>query len=218
MSATRAGTPYAWHLVIMARFPVAGRAKTRLAREVGMGTALRFARHTSAAVMQRLASDPRWRVTIAVTPDSGVAASEFPPHIARCRQGRGDIGQRMQRLLDGFPAGPVVIVGTDIPAITPRAVAVAFRRLGAADAVFGPADDGGFWLVGASRRRRSQPLFRRVRWSTCHALADTLAGLHGASVAFADTLSDVDSAADLARSGSGFGRRVRSIGPPLRQS
>lgn len=210
--------PYAWHLVIMARLPVAGRAKTRLARESGVGTTLRFARHAAAAVIWRLMVDPRWRVTIAVTTDAGVASGPFPPHVARCRQGRGDLGQRMQRLLDGFPAGPVVIVGTDIPAITPRSVAAAFRRLGAADVVFGPAKDGGFWLVGSAQRRRSPPLFGNVRWSTPYALADTLAGLEGVRVALADTLSDVDGADDLERSGSDFGRRVRPMGPSLHQS
>lgn len=200
--------PFAWRLVIMAKVPIAGRTKTRLAAEVGIATALRFARHTANAVIMRLANDPRWRVTLAITPDSGVGSGAFPWSVARRGQGRGDLGQRMQRLLDGFPPGPVVIVGTDIPGITPRAVARAFRSLGRCDAVFGPAADGGFWLVGSARRRRSPPMFGNVRWSSPHTLADTLAGLRGRRVGFTDTLHDVDSATDLARARACFGRRI----------
>ena len=58
---------------------------------------------------------------------------------------------------------------------------------------FGPAADGGFWLVGARRRPHLPALFARVRWSSPHALADTLAGLpRGARVGFAATLEDID--------------------------
>ena len=58
-----------------------------------------------------------------------------------------------------------------------RHIAAAFRLLGRHDLVFGPAEDGGFWLVGARRRPRLPPLFGQVRWSSPHALADTLADL-----------------------------------------
>ena len=72
-------------------------------------------------------------------------------------------------------------------------VAAAFRLLGSHDVVFGPAEDGGFWLVGARRSPRLPPLFGRVRWSGPYALADTLAGLpRRVSVGFADPLEDVD--------------------------
>jgi glycosyltransferase A (GT-A) superfamily protein (DUF2064 family) len=68
--------------------------------------------------------------------------------------------------------------------------------------VFGPATDGGFWLIGA---RRSRPLpralFAEVRWSTAHALADTLATIPaGYTTGIADTLDDVDDVEALIRS------------------
>lgn len=214
--AARPPAPFAWRLVVMAKVPVAGRTKTRLAREVGIATALRFARHTTNAVIARLAADPRWRVVLALAPDRGVDSRAFPEGLARCGQGRGDLGQRMQSLLDGFPPGPVIVIGTDIPGITPRAIATAFRCLGRRDAVFGPAADGGFWLAGSARRRRSPPMFRHVRWSSPHVLADTLTGLQGRSVGFTDTLHDVDSAADLAHARAGLGRRIMRPPPPGR--
>jgi glycosyltransferase A (GT-A) superfamily protein (DUF2064 family) len=115
-------------------------------------------------------------------------------------QGPGDLGMRMYRALAAAPPGPVVLVGTDIPALAARHVAAAFRLLGRVDLVFGPAADGGFWLVGARRRPRLPPLFAQVRWSSPDALADTLAGLpRGIAVGFVDTLEDVDDGAAYAR-------------------
>jgi rSAM/selenodomain-associated transferase 1 len=192
----------------MVRVPVAGRTKTRLARQVGVATALRFARGTSRAVIRRLARDARWRVTLAMTPDADVCSRALPLHPARCAQGRGDLGVRMQRLLEGRPPGPVVIVGTDIPGITPGAVVQAFRLLGSNDAVFGPAADGGFWLVGARRRLRGLAMFAGVRWSTQQALADTLANLQGHPIGYARTLRDVDTADDLVELRQLLGRQI----------
>ncbi len=98
-----------------------------------------------------------------------------------------------------LPPGPVIIVGCDIPDITAAHIAKAFRALGRHDAVFGPATDGGYWLVGLRRRPCFTDPFGKVRWSTPHALGDTLANLAGRSVATIETLSDVDDGADLAR-------------------
>ncbi len=66
------------------------------------------------------------------------------------------------------------------------------------DAVFGPAVDGGYWLVGMKRRPWLRGVFADVRWSSPHALADTLANLAGRRVLLLDRLRDVDTGADLA--------------------
>ena len=111
-----------------------------------------------------------------------------------------------------MPRGPIVIVGTDIPAITPSAISAAFRTLGSHDAVFGPSSDGGYWLVGLKRRPRVPRAFRDVRWSSAHALEDTQANLAGLSVGKIAALDDVDDGADFARLKHLMGRRVL---PPL---
>ncbi len=193
----------------MAKAPVAGRVKTRLATEAGVGTAVRFARHSIAALLQRVGRNAPWSTTLAVTPDTAAASRLWPPGVAAIPQGGGDLGARMQRLFDHAPPGPVVIVGTDIPDIARAHFAAAFRLLGRHDAVFGPAADGGYWLVGLRRRPHVPRPFRDVRWSTEDALADTLANLRGLSVARLPTLADVDTAADLARCAAIFGRRIR---------
>jgi hypothetical protein len=79
--------------------------------------------------------------------------------------------------------------------VRPHHVAAAFRALGRVPLVFGPAADGGYWLVGA-RRRPAPPrgLFDGVCWSTCHALADTLANAGGRRAVLLETLEDVDDA------------------------
>jgi rSAM/selenodomain-associated transferase 1 len=191
----------AQHLVIMAKRPVAGRVKRRLAREIGDIAALRFYRTTLANTVMRLGADPRWRTYLAVTPDTSVTASCWPspPKLTRIPQGKGDLGARMQSLFDSFPPGPVVIVGSDIPAVRPAHIARAFDLLGNADAVFGPATDGGYWLVGLKRSVRQLVPFEGVPWSTEDALAATVANVHGGIVLYAPTLSDVDSMQDYQR-------------------
>lgn len=195
----------------MAKMPAAGLVKTRLARDIGVATATRFARHATAALVARVARHPAWHTTLAITPDTGVAWGAWPTRMARMPQGRGDLGQRMQRIVDMVPPGPIVIIGTDIPRIGVSDILQAFRLLGRHDAVFGPAADGGYWLVGFRRRPRVLDAFFGVRWSSAHALADTIGNLAGRSIATVGTLSDVDTADDLARCASVFGRRV--IGP-----
>src|SRR5262249_32885557 len=108
-------------------------------------------------------------------------------------QGGDDLGIRMRRALAACPPGPVVLVGGDIPALAAHHIATAFRQLGDHDLVFGPAEDGGFWLVGARPFRHLPPMFERVRWSGPYALGDTLAGLpRRIRVGFAHRLEDVD--------------------------
>ncbi|MBT5110015.1 MAG: DUF2064 domain-containing protein, partial [Rhodospirillaceae bacterium] len=95
--------------------------------------------------------------------------------------------------------GPVVLVGADIPDIQPRHIEAAFQKLGSHDAVFGPAADGGYWLVGFRRRPVTPSPFAPVRWSSEHALADTVANFdrrHG--VAYCNVLRDIDDGAALA--------------------
>lgn len=186
---------FANHLVIFARQPRLGASKRRLARDIGASAALSFARAMLAQTLRRLGRDRRWITYIAVTPDR---SRPWPRMIPVLAQGGGDLGARMARAARGLPPGPVVIVGCDIPGLTAAHVAAVFRKLGACDAVFGPATDGGYWLVGLRRRPRFIDPFAEVRWSTRHALADTLANLGGYRVALAATLPDVDDGAAFA--------------------
>jgi uncharacterized protein len=181
-------------LVLFVRAPLLGSGKRRLARDIGDMEALRFERAMIALLLRRLAKDRRWRLRIAVTPDKACRRARYWRSRAEtARQGRGDLGIRMRRALETCRPGPVVLVGADIPALDAHHIAAAFRLLGRHDFVFGPADDGGFWLVGARHPRRLPRLFERVRWSGPDALADSLASLpRRITVGYAERLEDVD--------------------------
>lgn len=184
-------------LVLMIKEPRPGRVKTRLGRDIGTIPATWWFRHQSAALIRRL-RDPRWQMVLAVAPDLAVASRIWPGDLPRMAQGQGDLGQRMARMLCASGPGPTCLIGADIPGISKRHIARAFQALGAHDAVFGPALDGGYWLVGAKHPPRlPRNLFQDVRWSSEHAMADSLRGLSGLRIAQIDALQDVDTAADL---------------------
>ncbi|MEO9457533.1 MAG: TIGR04282 family arsenosugar biosynthesis glycosyltransferase [Lentilitoribacter sp.] len=186
-------------LIIMVKEPRAGRVKTRLGKDIGMTASAWWFRHQVRRLLRRIV-DPRWDVVLAVAPDHGGLLSRvWPSHIERIPQGQGDLGDRMARAMRSVPKGPVCVIGADIPGVGPDQIARAFKTLGSSDAVFGPAPDGGYWLVGLKRTHPMPPqIFQNVRWSTEHALADTAASLRGLSVALVDQLQDVDTIDDLA--------------------
>jgi glycosyltransferase A (GT-A) superfamily protein (DUF2064 family) len=222
----------AWRrrLVIMVREAVAGRTKTRLARDIGQAAALRFYRANLRAVTRRLANDPRWQTVLSVDPPTAIRSRGFLDFLPRSPQVRGDIGRRMQAALAApLPAcsvacsvagpvacsvacsvaGPAVLIGSDIPAVRPAHIADAFRLLGRNDLVFGPSADGGFWLIGMRRSPRMVEAFPNpVCWSSPDTLADCIRALPGLRIGFAETLSDTDAAADLERVGGAAGRLV----------
>lgn len=185
------------HLVIFARAPELGRVKRRLARDIGLIAAARFYRSILIRQIRHLSADRRWTTWLFVTPDDSLAHPIWRG--AAVAQGQGDLGQRMLRPFRILPPGPVVLVGSDIPAMRCSHIARAFRLLGRHDLVFGPASDGGFWLIGSRRTKPMPPaLFDGVRWSTAHALADVRVRIPARySVALADILDDVDTAHDL---------------------
>jgi hypothetical protein len=193
------------HLIVFAKAPRLGAVKSRLARDIGALAALRFHEATLAALLAAVAGDRRWRCVLAVTPDRFAREARrtwrrLPRGVAVVPQGEGDLGLRMRRAIDALPPGPAVLVGSDIPELGRREVEAAFASLGRHDVVFGPALDGGFWLVGERRLRRVAGLFRCVRWSSPSTLADVLANLGpGLSHALLAPLSDVDDGAAYRR-------------------
>ncbi|PZN16577.1 MAG: hypothetical protein DIU63_03795 [Proteobacteria bacterium] len=201
--------PFRRRLLIMVKAPQVGRVKTRLASEIGAVRAAWFYRHTATAVIARLSRHPGWETILSVSPDESRRSTIWPAPLRRFPQGRGDLGQRMQRAMQMPPVGPVLVIGSDIPAIQPVHIARAFKALGYHHVVFGPAEDGGYWLVGQRRRPRTMRLFDHdIRWSSRHALNDTVKGLRNLRIGFVARLSDVDDA-ETFRSVAGWcGRRI----------
>lgn len=183
-------------VVVFARAPRLGTVKRRLARDIGDRAALRFHTATLLGLLRGLLRDRRFRTVLALTPAG--ARDRLPVRVARVPQSRGDIGQRMDAACRAYRRGNVAIIGSDIPDANAGDLRAAFRALGSHDAVFGPARDGGYWLVALGARRPAQP-FDNARWSTEHALADTLRNFRGRRVAMLRMLRDVDTACDLPR-------------------
>lgn len=191
------------HLVVMAREPRMGQVKTRLAHHIGLVEAWRFYRTMLKQTLRNL-TDDRWTCWLSLSPDATVLKQNmWPAKWNRMDQGGGDLGARMFAPMQALRPGPVVVVGSDIPEINRRHIADAFKTLGHADMVLGPAEDGGYWLVGQRRRPRLINPFGGVRWSSEHALDDTLAGAlsdaRRTRVALLEPLRDIDDKADYDR-------------------
>ena len=188
-------------VVVLAKYPTAGRVKTRLAAHVGDEAAADLYQAFVRDLARRLRT-LGCRVWWAATP----ACSRFAALVRsrRCFPQRGrDLGARMDhatRVVAARTGGPVVVLGADAPHIGLRALGAAARTLArGADVVLGPAADGGYWLIGL--RRPCRALFDNVAWSTPGVATATrrrirTLGLRCTEVA---TGWDVDDSRDLAR-------------------
>src|SRR5947209_15851936 len=186
-------------VAILAKAPLPGLAKTRLIPALGReGAALLQARliTRTLATACTAATGP---VRLWGAPDEAhfrEFAQRFPIDLAR--QPEGDLGARMLAAIE--PASPVLVIGTDCPALEPkhlRSAADALRN--GADAAIIPAEDGGYVLIGL---RRPQPaLFAQMRWGTETVMAQTRrrAAELGLAVRELAALWDVDVPEDLER-------------------
>ena len=159
-------------VVVFARAPRLGTVKKRLARGIGDRAALRFYTGTLVRLLRGLTRERRFRTVLALTPDG--ARDRLPLKIPRIMQGRGDIGRRMDTAMRRFPRGNVAIVGSDIPDAGAGDLLAAFCALGRHDAVFGPAEDGGYWLVALGPRRPA-----RLAWARPAAARQAACALRG---------------------------------------
>ena len=186
--------------ILFLKAPLVGAVKTRLAADIGPVPAWRFHCETAQRTGARLARRPEWDLVVAATPRRSArhlrrslpALSGLP-----CiDQGEGDLGVRMARCLDRFAPRPRILFGADIPGIDAGVIGRAFHLLRQSDLVFGPATDGGFWLVGQRGPVRCGGLFDGVPWSGPETLDSTLRNVPShRRAAFAETLADVDNGA-----------------------
>lgn len=186
-------------VIIFVKAPIAGRVKTRLARDLGPARAAALFRCLTRQTIAEAAKG-EWRTILAIDPLAAKRgfSTVWPARFERLPQTRGDLGARMAAAFASVPEGPAIVIGADAPGLRARHLRRAFCALAGNDAVFGPTDDGGYWLVGLSGRRRAPTIFKGVRWSTRHALSDSAASLpKHFRIAIVDRLCDIDDLADL---------------------
>ncbi|WP_223649841.1 TIGR04282 family arsenosugar biosynthesis glycosyltransferase [Hymenobacter psoromatis] len=195
------------HLLIFAREPVLGRVKTRLAVGIGAAAALAVYREllalTAAAVAAAQVPATVWlaEAPAEMTADEALPRPEWPGLPWRVQPPADSLGARMAHACGaafGAGAGRAVIIGTDCPGLSAALLTRAFEELLTHDVVLGPADDGGYYLLGMNKLEVE--LFQNKSWSTATVLPDTLADTArlGLRVALLPTLHDVDSVQDLA--------------------
>ena len=207
-------------LMVIAKEPVPGRVKTRLTPAYTPAEAAELA---EAALADTLAAVAATRVTRRILALAGTPGRWLLPGFDVIAQRGGGLDERLAWALADArvtsPA-PLVFIGMDTPQVTPALLAQAVEPLvaGTADATFGPAQDGGFWLLGL--REIDPALVLGVPMSRADTGALQLARLHhaGLRVRMLPELADVDTAGEAERiaaaaPGSRFAARVRALGP-----
>lgn len=193
-------------VAVLAKAPVAGLAKTRLAPLLGAAGAARAQRGFVLQTLATARAASTGALTLWCAPDAAhrVFRALAQRHgVVAVAQPGGDLGHRMTTaLLQHFAQRrhtPLLIIGTDCPALTPGHLQQAADALQGADVVLIPAEDGGYVLVGF--RRPVPEVFSQVAWSTPQVLAQTRERLRavGASWVELETLWDVDEPADWLR-------------------
>jgi rSAM/selenodomain-associated transferase 1 len=197
-------------LIIFTRYPEAGRTKTRLIPALGAEGAAQLQRKMTELTLATARRAQKLRpFDIEVRYQGGTAAlmmNWLGSDLSFRSQTQGHIGQRMgdafQMSLEEKTTEQAIIIGCDIPGITPGIICQAFQGLEAADLVFGPATDGGYYLIGVSRYSFPQAypvLSKNIPWGTAAVLSKTLKVAQACHLSYTlvATLSDVDRPEDL---------------------
>lgn len=182
-----------------------GQVKTRLAKSMGQQRALNIYRQLLQATLALTVTAEQqlgWRVTWHVT---GNGAADWIQGFVPSRhnwqiQAGGNLGKRMQAAFAAeLPAAEkVLMIGVDCPQLTLAYLQNAAAALERVDAVFGPAVDGGYVLIGL--KKIFVQLFNGPRWSSKYTLRDSLAIAQKNQIVYelAPTLRDLDTVRDLA--------------------
>lgn len=190
-------------ILIFAKAPAPGRAKTRLIPALGEAGAARLALRMFELALEQAQAAAIGPTELCMSPAPGApdwAGIKIPAGIETSDQGEGDLGERMARAARRCIEHEevVLLTGTDCPDLTATRLREAAARLADHDAVLYPAADGGYPLLGL--RTFDASLFTNIPWSTASVAALTLERITalGWRTWVGDTLRDIDEPADLA--------------------
>lgn len=187
-------------VVVFAKAPVPGQAKTRLIPLLGeAGAADLAAGMLASTIAEAIAADLEVELCATPPPHAPAWKPFLPANISVTDQGSGDLGERLARAAARvIGAGKdVLLVGTDCPALDAGRLNDAAAQLRTHDAVIHPAEDGGYVLLGLARFDAS--VFAGIAWSTGSVAEATVARIEalGWSLFVGDTFRDIDEPADL---------------------
>ena len=189
-------------LIVFAKAPRPGHAKTRLIAALGAEGAAHLAERLLHATLDHAHEADVGPVELCVTPAGthpAFAAAALRGPLVLTDQGSGDLGERMARAFDRVLSGHdrALLIGTDAPLLDAPYLRAAAAALDDADAVVGPAADGGYTLVGL--RRPAPALFAGMRWSHDRVMSHTRERLAALGLRHVELplLHDVDEPADL---------------------
>jgi len=204
-------------VVVFAREPQEGRVKTRLAESIGAQKACHIYETLLTHTLDVLNCTDH-ELIVYLTDESNrcfLQDSKYPDNLSIRQQSLGDLGNKMRTMFEELfaeGAGKIVLVGSDCPWLSSKHINQAFYYLTNNDVVLGPADDGGYYLIGLSKK--CLDLFSGVEWSTAKVLEQTKALIlqHHLSYRELETLSDVDYIEDIRR----YFNNVKSVPQTLR--
>jgi uncharacterized protein len=189
-------------LVLMARAPVAGAVKTRLQPRLTPEQCVSLYNAFLLDAIELACSLMEYTPFLFFTPKEtfDLFRHMAPANMEPIPQTGIDLGEIMDNIINGLLSrghSPVVIIGSDIPALQPATLRETLKRLEKADLCLGPSSDGGYYLIGATRSIPS--VLQGIQWSTPEVLRTTLekARDSGLSVALLNPLSDIDTYEDF---------------------
>jgi hypothetical protein len=187
----------------MVRYPVAGKAKTRLAASMGSEKAVEFYRICARQILREMNSLPTQvskYIFFTDSPDHQNVEEWAGPGFNFKAQAGEDLGERLVnafREVFSEGAGKAVIIASDVPDISADIVNRAMEALDCCDIVLGPSHDGGYYLLGMSKPH--QELFQGIPWSSAEVMKRTLAraGEMGLTTYMLPALIDIDNFEDF---------------------
>jgi rSAM/selenodomain-associated transferase 1 len=182
-------------VILFTRFPESGSAKTRLIPALGAERAAQLHRVLTERTVQAVRSSGLM-LELRTTGAPTAAFEEWLGRLSIIDQGEGDLGNRLSR---AGPPYPTIFIGADAPDLTPALLQLAAHELQNASAVIGPAEDGGYWLLGLSHT--VDAVFEGIEWGTSSVFGQTMDRLAAARIdpVLLPKLADCDRPEDLAR-------------------
>ena len=174
-------------LIIFAKYPEAGKVKTRLGSEIGYQLSALFYKKFLNMTLNLVKEACVDKTIIAFSPESGQSFFRgfIPTNYELYLQNGKDLGGKMSNSIGAaFAAGAkkVIVIGSDSPTLPHSIINEAIRLLNTNDVVLGPAEDGGYYLIGLNKPY--QTLFKNVEWSTDSVLEQTIKKINGLKIKF----------------------------------